>query len=484
MESRKLSTRVRNLALNSVVFALNAIATKLISFILLPLYTAHLTAAEFGLTDMSLTVISLVFPLATLSLVEAAVRYMISDRRDADEYAVISFSFVLISILLVVIASPLLDLPAFGGLGKYKSLFFLAYASSAFLSYFGEVARGAGEIKIIPICATLSSLTTLGITLYSINSGEYGIEDYFISVSMGPVLASAVYLMFGGFLKKLKAGYVKLVKDLSHGRSMLCQMLRYSLPLVPNSLFWWMGTSISRFFITGILGISATGLYAAAGKIPNLLNALYSVFLQAWQLSVFEENDEKAKCDFFESVFAVLQAVMLIGCSLMALAAPALAYVLIKGEAYKAWPLIGVMLISAVGNIFSSFYGTVFTSTMNTSCIMTTTAKGSLCCVVLTPILTTSLGLSGACIASALTQILVLVSRMRRARMLVPFDQRLRYLIPSMLLLAIQASVMIIDFDKLWIPSVICLFFIVMLQFRSLLKMTSNCKKSLSIKAR
>ena len=70
-------------------------------------------------------------------------------------------------------------------------------------------------------------------------------------------------------------------------------MLRYSLPLIPNSLFWWMGTSINRFFITGMIGIGASGLFAAAGKVPGLVNTVYAVFQQAWQLSAFQEARER-----------------------------------------------------------------------------------------------------------------------------------------------------------------------------------------------
>ena len=70
----KKGEKYRTLALNTGLFALTAMATRFISFFLVPLYTYHMSAAEYGITDMSATVISLVTPLATLAIADAAVR--------------------------------------------------------------------------------------------------------------------------------------------------------------------------------------------------------------------------------------------------------------------------------------------------------------------------------------------------------------------------------------------------------------------------
>lgn len=45
--------KYRRLILNTVLFAINAVATKLITFFLVPLYTYYMSAGEYGLTDMS-----------------------------------------------------------------------------------------------------------------------------------------------------------------------------------------------------------------------------------------------------------------------------------------------------------------------------------------------------------------------------------------------------------------------------------------------
>ena len=79
-------SKYKQLAVNSLLFFINAVATKLITFVLVPLYTAFMSAGEYGLTDMSLTVINLATPLFTLSIAEASVRFIVGDRERAAEY--------------------------------------------------------------------------------------------------------------------------------------------------------------------------------------------------------------------------------------------------------------------------------------------------------------------------------------------------------------------------------------------------------------
>ena len=229
--------KYRRLVLNTVLFAINAVATKLITFFLVPLYTYYMSAGEYGLTDMSLTVINLAMPLATFSIAEAAVRFIVGDQDKKDEYVAISISITLLSVVLVTLFSPILDLDAFGGLGNYKAWFILAYATSAIMNLCGEVARGMGEVKLIPICAGVSSVTTLVLACLSIGQLGMGITGYFISVSVGPMLAIMLYMSFGRLAKAFLSGARHMTKlAVNDSWKIIRPMLIYALPLIPNKI--------------------------------------------------------------------------------------------------------------------------------------------------------------------------------------------------------------------------------------------------------
>lgn len=457
--------KYRRLILNTVLFAINAVATKLITFFLVPLYTYYMSAGEYGLTDMSLTVINLATPLVTFSIAEAAVRFIVGDSDRQDDYVAISILITLFSVVLVTVLSPILDLGAFGGLGEYKAWFILAYATSAFMNLCGEVARGIGEIKLIPICAGISSITTFILALVFIGQLKMGITGYFISVSAGPLLAVIIYMVAGGigkaFLSGMKRMRIVAVRDIWN---IVRPMIIYALPLIPNNLFWWLSTGINRLFITGMLGIAASGMFAAASKIPGLLNTAYMVFQQAWQLSAYQEVKEKKIGSFFSSVFCVLQAVLTVLCTVLSFFAPLVATFMLQGETYKAWPMISILLIANLFSVFSSFYGTVYSATMHTSFVMKTTVFGAVACVVFTPMLLPIMGVTGACVASALGQAMVFAMRVIDAKRFIQFEVGWKYLAPTLVLLITQSIFTAWEIGGWKIISGICVIIIIIIQ--------------------
>lgn len=457
--------KYRNLALNTALFAVNAVATKLVTFLLVPLYTYYMSAGEYGLTDMSLTVISLLTPIVTLDAADAAVRFIVGDRAQGDKYTAVALGTTAASVLIVAVLTPLLDLGAFGGLGEFKGWFVAAYAASALMNMCGEVARGMGEVKIIPICATASSLVTLALAVLLIAWGQLGVIGYFVSVSIGPAVAIAAYLTLGGIGRSAARGVRELASSTSAAAWRLCEpMVRYALPLIPNALFWWLSSGINRLFITGMLGISASGMFAAASKVPNLLNTAYSIFQQAWQLSAFQESGKEDLSRFFSNVFAVIQAGMTTLCAALSFLAPWIAGFLLQGETSNAWPMIAPLLLSNLFNVFSSFYGTVYATTMHTSFIMWTTVLGALSCVILTPLLIPVTGTYGACIASALGQALVFVARAAQSRRYLRFDVGWRFLVPAVVFLVVQALVTVLRVPHWELVSLVCMFVVIAIQ--------------------
>lgn len=471
------SRKYRQLAVNIGLFAVNAVATRLVTFLLVPLYTAFMSAGEYGVADMSLTVISLVTPLATLSVADAAVRFIVGDRARGAEYSFVGFAITLASIALVALLSPLLDLRVFGGLGTFKGWFVLAYAPSALLQLCGEIARGMGEIRLIPVCAGVSSFITCSLAVVLIGGLDMSVVGYFVSVSVGPLVAVMVYLSTGGMGRLVLNGARSIfvtVERRAHLKDLSLPMLRYALPLIPNSLFWWVGTSINRFFITGMLGIAASGMFAAAAKLPNLLNTAYSVFQQAWQLSAFQESGKEGLGQFFSQVFCVLQATMTVLCALISFSAPWVATVFLQGEFYSAWPMISVLLIANLMNVFNAFYGTVYATTMHTSYIMRTTFVGAAVCAVFTPVFIVPLGTYGACVASVAGNALVFALRARDSRRYVKFTVGWRIFLPTLVLLAAQSLVTAMQVPCWHVMSGVFLIAVIVLQGLQLFPLCKN----------
>lgn len=48
-------------------------------------------------------------------------------------------------------------------------------------------------------------------------------------------------------------------------------MLKYAVPMIPNTMFWWITNVSDRYIVTALCGEGANGLYAVAYKIPSIV---------------------------------------------------------------------------------------------------------------------------------------------------------------------------------------------------------------------
>lgn len=422
--------------MNIGLFTLNTVSTKLITFLLVPLYTYFLTAAEYGVTDMSLTVAGLAMPIVTLSIGDAVTRYIIDDPADKKQYISTGFWVTLFGCFIVMLSLPLLDWSIFGGLGNYKWYYLAYFASSAFNSYLVNVSRGLNQVKLITWASIVSSLVSA--TLGALLIGLFGwkVEGYFLSLISGGLVAVIIYLVFGGSWRYYGRPSVK------RNRIWMKKLLLYSIPLMPNSIFWWIGTSVNRFFITSMLGIGASGLFAAASKIPNVMNMISSTFWQAWSLSAFQEFRKTDTGKFYSNVFSVFRVFCFLVASGLMLITPWLASILLQKKFYHSWPIIPVLILAFLFNVFAGFYGTVFTASMKTKHLMTSTAAAALVVVILTWLLLRIMGLQGAAWAMVGSNFVMYIIRVVMADDIVKIQVKWPIMLLNLILVTIQACVM------------------------------------------
>lgn len=429
--------KYKTLLVNLGLFTLNTVSTKLITFILVPLYTYFLTAAQFGITDMSLTVVSLVAPIVTLSIGDAATRYIIDDSKDQGRYISVGFWVTLFGCIVVLALLPLLDLPIFGGLGSYKWFYMAYFVSSTFNAYLANVARGLNNVKLITwasIASSLASASSAGVLIGWLN---WKVEGYFISLILGGVLAIILYLIFGRALQYI--GIPRIKED----RQYLKRMLLYSIPLMPNSIFWWVGTSVNRFFITSMLGIGASGLFAAASKIPNIMNLISSTFWQAWSLSAFQQFKKTDTSKFYSNVFAVFRTFCFVAASGLTLVSPWLASILLQKNFYEGWVIIPILVLAFLFNVFAGFYGTIFTASMKTAYLLTSTAAAALVVIGMTWLLIPLIGLQGAAWAMVASNFVMYIMRVFRAGSIMKIKVNRFLMVANMVLVVLQVCLML-----------------------------------------
>ena len=93
----------KQFAKTTIIIFFGKVCTQLISFFLLPLYTAYLATSEYGLVDLIQTYVTLLVPIITLELEMSIFRYLIDSRGNAkDTKKLISNNFYVLGISLLI----------------------------------------------------------------------------------------------------------------------------------------------------------------------------------------------------------------------------------------------------------------------------------------------------------------------------------------------------------------------------------------------
>ena len=125
--------RIKYLMKNSLIFALGTIGTKLINFLLVPLYTNVLLPSEYGIADLVFTLGTFLVPVLILNINEAILRFSLDKESDSNKIMSIGLISVLMMIVVATFAYPLLNL--YDPIARNSFYVFLYVISSTVASF-------------------------------------------------------------------------------------------------------------------------------------------------------------------------------------------------------------------------------------------------------------------------------------------------------------------------------------------------------------
>ena len=77
-----MDNRYKYLIKNTGVLTISNFSSKILTFLMVPLYTNVLTTAEYGTYDLSISTVSLLTPILSLNVVDGVMRYSMDARYD------------------------------------------------------------------------------------------------------------------------------------------------------------------------------------------------------------------------------------------------------------------------------------------------------------------------------------------------------------------------------------------------------------------
>ena len=387
----------KKLVSNSIVFAIGNLGSKLIVIFMVPLYTYYLTPSEYGTSDLILSIVGLLTPVITLSIFDAVLRFIMDKSYEKSCVLTNGLIVTIIGNMIFLLLFPVLKY--FGIQQEYIIYIVILLFLQSFQSLMSQYTRAVGKVKLYAFNGIFTTLILLIGNILFLVVFHFGLIGYLLSQIVA-LIASNLFLFI--YLKTWKIISIKLFE-----KELLLEMLMYSLPLMPNALMWWLTNTSNRFIILYFSGVTATGLFAVANKIPSILSIIQNIFFQAWQLSAIETYEQKDRESFYSNVFLYFSFTMIISTSLILLGIKPIFKLFISHSFFEAWKLTPFLLIAVMFSSFSSFVGTNYIASKKTKGILYSTLVGAISNVVLSVLFIQIFGVNGAGIATSISFILM-----------------------------------------------------------------------------
>ncbi len=344
--------REKDLAKNTAIISLGRICTQFMSFFLLPLYTSILNTSEYGTADLLISYASLLLPIVTFAIEQALFRYLIDVRSDERQKETIISTTVIFAICQVLLAVILLSILQVFIKNMYMPYFILMVVACTLSATMLQLSRGLGD----NIGYALGSFVTAAVqilcnVLYLVVL-KLGANGMLLATFTGNI---ACTLMLVAKTKTYR--YIKLSK---FDMPTLKQMLRYSAPLIPNQLSWWMMNASNKTIVAFFLGTASNGLLAVAQKFPSIYIQFNNIFNISWTESATLHIHEDDAELFFSKIVDTTFRLFACACIGIIVCIPFVIGWLINPAYYDAYYQIPIFMLASLCNVVVSLYGVIY----------------------------------------------------------------------------------------------------------------------------
>jgi O-antigen/teichoic acid export membrane protein len=244
----------------------------------------------------------------------------------------------------------------------------------------------------------------------------------------GYVLAIIFASFMGMLYSFLCSGAYKYVSVKMIKKDACAEMLKYSIPLIPNNIMWWLVGALNRPIMEQYLGIHSVGIFAVANKFPGIVSLLFSVFGLSWQISVLEEFGKAGYNQFFNRVLRLAAVGLFLLFFIFALCNRLIVRIFAATDFFDASKYVALLTLGSVFSCLAGIVGSNFSAMRQSKYFLYSSVWASICAVVGNIILIPILGIIGASVTVTLSFFVLLISRIIYARKYVRIQDLEKYL--------------------------------------------------------
>ncbi len=444
--------KYKKLFSNTIIFGIGTFGSKALVFLLMPLYTRVLTNEDYGIVDLIVQSSNLLLPLVSVGIFGAIIRFGLDKAYDKTEVFSSGLLVILSGFCAFLLFVPLIwQIELISG---YTLLIVLYVFTGCLKALCANFVRAKQYVRLYAFEGILGTVMVIVFNILFLLVFKLGVVGYVLSI----ILADFFSIIFLTLTARLTS-YVNLfiIK-----KSTLFEMLKYSIPLIPNTVFWWVTNVSDRFIVTAMLGEAANGLYAVSYKVPTLISLVSGIFMEAWQMSAITDRSDPKLGAFFSKVFKSYQGIVFAAASFLILCSKLITKVLVSDAFYASWRFIPLLVMATTFSCFVTFMGSVYMVEKKSVTTLTTTALGAIVNISLNFALIPVMGVTGAAFATFISFFVVYTVRLFNTKKYIKINWHTPLVIFNLIILSAQTLFMMLE-AKSWLFIEILLFLLIII---------------------
>ncbi|MBI2524706.1 MAG: oligosaccharide flippase family protein [Candidatus Rokubacteria bacterium] len=300
---------IREMVRHWAVYSAGAMASRVVGFLLVPVYTRYLTPADYGVLEMVTTTIHLVGIFVGFGMSTAVIRHYRDEAGEAHPEVISTGLFFSAGVtalgagLAFTAAGPLAALTfGSGEFAHYVRLglvgLFLSNCLEIPLAYFRAVKAPAVVVK----ASLVELVLTVVLNVVFIVGLGWGVDG----VLWGNIIIRGLlFAVLGG--RTLRAVGATLARDA------LARLVRYGAPTLPALAGWFVVNLADRLFVAWYGSLADVGIYSLASRFGTVILLLVVQPLrQVWEPLQFEVGRDARAARLFPRMFEAVVIVLVL----------------------------------------------------------------------------------------------------------------------------------------------------------------------------
>ncbi len=381
--------------------------SKMIGFLLIPLYTRHLEPVDYGVLEMLVLTVDVLSLVLGLQLVYAIAKSHDAAKTPEAKRRVISTAILIVTVLATFFYVCLSFFADNVSLLIFDSEEFAYIFQVIFISsIFGVVnqipllyIRIQDRSKLFVAITLMQVLLTVCLTVWMV---------VFLEMSVfGVVLANTI--VSGFVCLALLYSTIKSV-GIKYDAAIAKEMVIYSAPLIPGVIGLFILNASDRFFLNELGTLEEVGLYAIGYKFGILIShLLIGPFSLVWSAKMFEVYRHPDRDEILNKVLSGF-GFMLVFCALgLSMIIEEVLQLMTTPQYYAAAAVVPFVAFAYVMNGLAGVMATPLYAEKKTKVIGYIHSSAAVVCLILNYILIQLYGIMGAAVATFLSFLYILI---------------------------------------------------------------------------